>query len=204
MAARFGLFGGSFDPIHFGHLIGARTIAERLNLDRVVLIPSARPPHKQGREVTEARHRLEMARRAVAGDPMFEVDDLELHRQGPSYTFDTVTEYRRRGGADAELFWLIGADSLPELPTWYRIAELVGIVHIVTITRPGWLPPDPSQLEKAVGQAAAAQLLRGCEPTPGIDISATTIRTRVRENRPIRYLVPEPVESYIREHSLYL
>lgn len=115
---RLGLFGGSFDPIHFGHLRAARFAAELLGLERVVLIPSARPPHKLSNAVTEPAHRLAMTRLAVEGDSVFEVDDLELHRAGPSYTFDTVGEYRRRLGSAAELVWFIGADTLPKLSTW--------------------------------------------------------------------------------------
>jgi nicotinate-nucleotide adenylyltransferase len=203
MAQSVALYGGSFDPIHFGHLIGARQIAEHFSIERVVLIPSARPPHKLKRPMTEARHRLEMTRLAVAGDSLFEVDDLELHREGPSYSIDTVFEYRRRLGPDAELYWLLGSDSLPELVTWHRAAELVKAVRMVTFTRPGWTAPDERLLAEKLGYEAAAQLLRDCVPTAQIDISATAIRDRVRAGKPIRYLVPESVASYISAHCLY-
>jgi len=203
MSQGVGLYGGSFDPIHFGHLIGARSIAEQLGLARIFLIPSARPPHKREHVLTEPGHRLDMARLAVQGDPLFEVDDLELHRQGPSYTFDTVSEYRRRLGEAVELCWIIGADSLPELPTWYRIADLVKVVRIVTTTRPGWRPPNNSLLEPTIGPESTRQLLRDCLPTPGIEISSTDIRARVRSSRPIRYLVPASVASHIQAHCLY-
>lgn len=200
---RLGLFGGSFDPIHHGHLIVARSAAEQLGLPRVVLIPSARPPHKPGDLVIDPAHRLSMVQAAVAGDPLFAVDDLELHRSGPSYTFDTVGEYRRRMGADAELIWFIGADSLPQLPTWYRVADLVQAVRIVTLSRAGWSPPEPARLEVAVGPVAARQLLRDCLTTPTVEISATDIRERVRSGRPIINLVPLGVRSYIDAHELY-
>ncbi|MBI5761913.1 MAG: nicotinate (nicotinamide) nucleotide adenylyltransferase [Planctomycetes bacterium] len=200
---QLGLFGGSFDPIHHGHLIVARSAAEQLGLARVVLIPSARPPHKLGRMVTDPAHRLAMVEAAIAGDPLFAVDDLELHRSGPSYTFDTVGEYRRRMGADAELIWFIGADSLLQLPSWYRVAELVQAVRIVTLTRAGWSPPEPARLDAAVGPVAARQLLRDCLTTPTIEISATDIRKRVRDGLPIINLVPASVRAYIDAHEMY-
>jgi nicotinate-nucleotide adenylyltransferase len=203
MNERVGLYGGSFDPIHFGHLIGARSIAEQLGMTRVILIPSPRPPHKRDQTLTDPLHRLEMTRRAVDGETLFEVSDVELHREGPSYTFDTVAEFRRCLGSAPELFWIIGADTLPELPTWYRIAELTRAVRIVTLARSGWQPPEASFLEQSVGHQAAEQLLRDCLPTPAIDIRARDIRARVREGRSVRYLIPEAIESYIRGHSLY-
>lgn len=203
MSHRIGLYGGSFDPIHFGHLISARGIAEQLGLDRVVLIPSARPPHKQSVSLTDPAHRLAMAALAVEADPLFGVSDLELRRHGPSYTFDTVTEFRNMMGPDVELAWFIGGDTLTELPTWYRVAELVKIVRIVTAVRPGWSPPPIGHLAAAVGEQSAMQLLADCLRTPAIDISATDIRGRVRAGKPIRYLVPDEVASYIMKHSLY-
>ncbi len=203
MSQRIGLYGGSFDPIHFGHLISARGIAEQLGLDRVVLIPSARPPHKQAVPLTDPAHRLAMAALAVEEDPLYGVSDLELRRHGPSYTFDTVTEFRNMMGPDVELAWFIGGDTLPELPTWYRIAELVKIVRIVTACRPGWSPPPIDHLATAVGDEPAAQLLGDCLSTPAIDISATDIRNRVRAGKPVRYLVPDGVASYITKHALY-
>lgn len=203
MSQRIGLYGGSFDPIHFGHLISARSLAEQLGLDRVVLIPSARPPHKQGVPMTPAEDRLAMARLAVEGDPAFGVSEIELQREGPSYTFDTIAEFRRVVGPDIELVWFIGADSLPELPTWYRVAELVQAVRIVTACRPGWTPPPAGALARAVGEKASARLLQDCLQTPQIDISATEIRQRVRAGLPIRYLVPDRVAAHIDHVRLY-
>ncbi|MEK6642622.1 MAG: nicotinate-nucleotide adenylyltransferase [Planctomycetota bacterium] len=200
---RLGLFGGSFDPIHFGHLRAARFAAEHLGLERVVLIPSARPPHKLTSTVTEPIHRLAMTRLAVEGDSLFDVDDLELHRAGPSYTFDTVGEYRRRLGTTAELVWFIGADTLPKLPKWYRVAELVQVIRIVTLTRAGWRPPEPRVLEPSVGGEAARQLLRDCLPTPVFEVSGTGIRQRVNDHMSIRSMVPDPVASYIDALGLY-
>ncbi|MFH1419983.1 MAG: nicotinate-nucleotide adenylyltransferase [Planctomycetota bacterium] len=202
-AQRIALFGGSFDPIHFGHLISARSIAEQLDLSRVILIPAPRPPHKPNVVLTDTSQRIAMARLAVEGDPLFSVSDIEMKRGGPSYTIDTVSAFRAELGASAVLHWIIGADSLPELVTWRRIAELVTRVTIVTATRPGWTPPDLSQLAGAVGREQAQSLLDQCCATPAIDISATDIRGRVAANLPIRYLVPAAVASYIVRYGLY-
>jgi nicotinate-nucleotide adenylyltransferase len=203
MSEQIGLYGGSFDPIHFGHLISARAIGEQLDLASIVLIPSRQPPHKAPGRVSEAAHRLAMTRLAVEGDAFFEVSDIEMHRAGPSYTLDTIVSFRERIGGDAKLFWIIGADSLPELPTWYRVAELVRSVTIVTAVRPGWRLPDLDVLAPAVGEASAKELLSNCCLTPPIGISATDIRARIAAGRSVRYLLPEAVMSYIEEHALY-
>jgi|CXWL01.1.fsa_nt_gi nicotinate-nucleotide adenylyltransferase len=204
MTTHIGLYGGSFDPIHFGHLISARSAAEQLGLSRIVLIPSAVPPHKQEHVLTPAEDRLSMARLAVADDPMFEVSDIELRRAGPSYTFDTVTQFRKQLGPAVNLCWIIGADSLSRLPTWYRIAELVKLVRIVTLTRPGWTHEQARVvLNAGLGPAATDVLLQDCLNTPAIQISATQIRTRLGDGKSIRYLVPESVRSYIKDKHLY-
>lgn len=204
MSKRIGLYGGSFDPIHVGHLISARSIAETMSFSKVILIPSARPPHKEGVAMTTAVHRMAMVRLAIEGDPLFEASDVEMGRAGPSYSLDTVAEFRRRFGNTLELFWIIGADSLPELPTWHRIEELVKKVTIVTAARPGFVKPAVADLAEAVGEEAAQALLSNCCPTPEIDISATRIRARVAVGNSIRYLTPEAVASYIGRNGLYV
>jgi len=203
MTQRLGLYGGSFDPIHFGHLVSARAIAEHFNIQRIILIPAARPPHKTGPSVTPVEHRLTMARLAVEGDPLFEVSDAETLRSGPSYTIDTVDYFRVQCGPAVELFWIIGADTLPELAQWHRVAELLSRVRIVSAARPGWRTPDLANLRSKVGDDPVDRLLRDCCPTPEIDISATDIRHRVQSNRSVRYFVPDHVIAYITAHSLY-
>jgi nicotinate-nucleotide adenylyltransferase len=204
MTTHIGLYGGSFDPIHFGHLICARSAAEQLGLSQVILIPSAAPPHKLNRTIAPAEHRLAMVRLAVSADPLFDVSDIELHRAGPSYTFDTVTQFRSKLGAQTQLCWMIGGDSLPQLPTWYRIAELVKLVRIVTLARPGWSGNQAkAALEASLGAAAADGLVKDCLNTPAIQISATQVRSRIGERKSIRYLVPEVVRSYIDDNRLY-
>ncbi len=197
------LYGGSFNPIHNGHLIIARAAAEQLGVERTILIPSAAPPHKTGSDLASPEDRLEMVRLAIAGEPGFEVSDIELHRQGPSYTILTIEAHRRELGSDVPLYWLIGGDTLPELHTWYRISELAELCSIVTAARPGFETPDLSALFGALTLAQIRRLQESTLFTPRIDISATEIRHRIRDGRPIRYLVPDPVAEYILANGLY-
>lgn len=206
MSTRLGLFGGSFNPIHLGHLICARAVAERLRLDRIVLIPAAAPPHKPTHALAPAQHRLAMARLAVQGDALFEVSDIELSRPGPSYTFDTVSSLRTARPDVTEWNWIIGADSLAELESWHRIADLAKLTRIVTMVRPGHTrrtAADLPGLLAKLGPPALEEILALQLPTPAIDISATDIRTRVARRQSIRYLTPDAVVDYIREQAVY-
>lgn len=203
MAGGIALFGGTFNPIHLGHLIAARAVAEHLGLARVVLIPSASPPHKRGPDLADAEDRLEMARRAVAGEDGFDVSDVEIRRSGVSYTILTVQAYREKLGAGTPLYWIIGGDTLGELHTWYRVAELADLCQIVTAVRPGFETPDLSGLAVRLSPEQIQRLKDAVLPTPRIDISATDIRQRIRKGRSIRFLVPEPVREYILAHRLY-
>ncbi len=196
------LFGGSFNPIHNGHLIVARAAAERLRVSRVVFVPSPSPPHKTGTGLADAADRLAMVRLAIAGEPLFDCSDIETRRAGPSYTILTVEDYRRTQ-ADRELFWLIGADSLADLHSWHRVAELVDACRIVTAARPGFETPDLSSLERVLRPEHVRRIEADILPTPRIDISATEIRRRVAEGRSIRYLLPEPVADYLVRRGLY-
>jgi nicotinate-nucleotide adenylyltransferase len=189
-------FGGSFNPLHVGHLLVARAIAEARNADQVVLIPSAQPPHKAvSADLAEAQHRLGMCQAVSQADPFFKTEPLELERAGPSYTIDTTRELTRRGWG--RISWLIGADMLQILPKWHLPDDLLREVDFVIARRPGtpidWptLPPQFRSLSANVVDA------------PLIDVSATQIRQRVRDGKSIRYLVPPEVEAYIRKHHLY-
>ncbi len=203
MPARIGLYGGTFDPIHLGHLIVARAVRELLAMERMILIPSARPPHKAAEETTAAAHRLAMTRLAADGEPGMEVSDCEIKRSGPSYTIDTVAEFRRRLGDDVELNWIIGADTLRELATWHRVEELVDACRFVVAARPGSESPDLDPLREVLRDEQIDRLRANRVETPLIDISATEIRRRVADGRSIRWLVPESVRAYIHEHRLY-
>jgi nicotinate-nucleotide adenylyltransferase len=197
------LFGGSFDPLHCGHLIVSRYVAEHMGLARIILIPSAAPPHKLDRVLSPATHRLAMCQAAAAEDPLFEVSDCELRRPGPNYTIHTIEHFRTTCGDAVEYCWLIGMDSLAELPTWHRAAELVEACTIITAARPGYADPVDTVLATCFSPAQVARLRRQIIAGPRIDISGTDIRARVATGRSIRYLVPEPVRKYIAEHSLY-
>ena len=189
-------FGGSFNPIHHGHLICSRAVAEQRGYQRVVLVPSAQPPHKpDAANMAAAAERLAMCRLAVAGDPQFEVDDLELHRSGRSYTLDTVKQLKAR--AEKEIHWLIGADMLLYLPYWHQPRQLLAETHFVILARPGWmldwnvLPAEFRHLEKNVVEA------------PLLEISSTDIRDRVAAGKSIDYLTPPGVCRHVRERGLY-
>lgn len=203
MAERILLFGGSFDPIHNGHLIVARHVAEELGLGRVILIPSASPPHKQGVRLAPIADRLAMCRLVAAEDPLFEVSDWEAGRAGPNYTLLTIQHFRALLGPGPELCWLVGMDSLNELGTWYHAGELVDACTIVTTARPGSVRPDPDALAKCFSPPQVEKLLRHVVAGPHIDIASTDIRARGRAGQSTRYLVPEAVATYIKERGLY-
>ncbi len=197
------LFGGTFDPIHFGHLIVGRSVREQAGASSVVFIPSARPPHKTGLSITAVTHRLEMVRLAIEGEDGFAMDDLETRRAGPSYTLETVRAYRAKLGSEIRLFWLIGADSLPELVTWYHASELLDECEIITACRPGFDELNWEPVQAVFSKSQIARLASGVLSTPRIDISSTDIRQRVAEGKSIQYLVPDTVREYIETDRLY-
>jgi len=197
------LFGGSFNPIHHGHLIVARHAAETLGLNRVILMPSALPPHKPSAGLAPASDRLAMCQLAVENDPQFEVSDWEIRREGPNYTLETIRHFRESGYEPADVHWLIGMDSLHELGTWYRATELVDECTIVTVARPGAAHPTRAALRKTFGSAQADRLLARIVDGPHIDIASTDIRARTASGAGIRYLVPESVRAFIGERGLY-
>ena len=203
MSQRIALFGGSFNPIHVGHLIIARSIGEQLGLDRLVFLPSATPPHKSAGALAPADHRAEMVKLAFADEPLFEYNDYDQTREGPSYTVNTVAHFRKELGPDAVIHWIIGADTVAELANWYRVRALVDSCRIVVANRPGWERVNFEALRTRLGDEQIASIRDGLVETPRIDISATDIRRRVRAGRSIRYLVPEAVSTYIDEHGLY-
>lgn len=197
------LFGGSFDPIHHGHLIVCRYAAETLGAGRVVLIPGASPPHKQDVTLTPAADRLELCRLAAGGDPLFEVSDWEARQAGPNYTLHTVRRFRQTQPEQTRLYWLIGMDSLAELSSWYRVGELVALCTLVTAGRPGCEWPDRSSLVESMSAEQIRELEAHILDSPLIDISGSDIRARVRAGRSIRYLVPESVREAIEARGLY-
>jgi len=192
------LFGGSFNPVHHGHLIVARYVAEHLGVARTILIPSAAPPHKQDQQLAPAEQRLALCRLAVTDDAQFEVSDWEISQPGPNYTIRTIGHFRSAAGPTTELYWLIGMDSLHELPGWHRAAELVDLCSIVTAARPGFEPPDRAKLAERFPPAQIDKLLHHVVEGPHIDIASSDIRARVQAGLSIRYLVPEAVREYVQ------
>ncbi|MBN2376598.1 MAG: nicotinate-nucleotide adenylyltransferase [Sedimentisphaerales bacterium] len=197
------LFGGTFDPIHNGHLIIARAVAEQLAVEKVILIPSAVPPHKMDQQISPAADRLQMTQLAVSEDYLFEVSDCELHRSGPSYTLETVLHFRQLCGPAVQLFWLIGADTISDLPGWYKISDLLEHCTIVTAARAGCEMNDWHLLSDKLTSPQILRLKKHVLQTPLIEISATEIRRRVKNNQSIHYLVPAAVNDYIVSGGLY-
>ncbi len=188
---RLGVFGGTFDPPHLGHLVVAQDACTALALDGVLFVLAASPPHKQGRAHTPAPIRLEMLQAATRGDPRFQACDIELRRRGPSYTVDTLRELAAEDPA-RELFLLIGADQARDFAAWRAPDEIVRLATVVALSREGEeMPPG-----------TPVQALRWL-PVTRLDISATDIRRRVSVGEPIRYLVPDAVEAIIRREGLY-
>jgi len=199
---RIGLLGGTFDPIHFGHLLLAVHSHEKLDLDRVMFIPARLPPHK-GRPTAKAADRLAMVRLAVADDERFLVCDCELGRAEPSYTIQTVRQLQSSLGSEAHLFWLIGSDMVEDLPSWHKIGELVELIEIIVVSRAGQARPNYSALEQALTGEQIKRLRTGAIDLPLIDISSTQIRERLGQGQSVRYLLPRVVEDYIIQHKLY-
>ena len=196
---RIGLLGGTFDPIHLGHLIVAEEARTRLSLDRLLFVPSRQPWRKAGREIAPEGDRLAMVRLAVEGNPGFEVSLVDLEREGPSYSVDTVCDVRATLSPEAELYFILGYDALMDLPHWHAPAELARITRLVTVIRPGYAL-DWSPLEQAIPQARETVMLL---ETPEIGISSTEVRQRVAAGRSIRYWVPDLVAEYIQQQGLY-
>jgi len=197
---KIGILGGTFNPIHLGHLLTAQDALEQLGLERVIFIPSATPPHKVVDKLASGRDRLRMIRLAIHGQHRFDVDDLEIERGGKSYSVDTLTELRRRHPR-AALYFIIGADSLRELHLWREVRRLVTLCTFVTVPRPGFEPKpvvDP-RLDPATRRRLRQQVLRG----HACAIASRDIRARVASRRSIRYLVPDAVREYIRRRRLY-
>jgi nicotinate-nucleotide adenylyltransferase len=194
---RAGVLGGTFDPIHHAHLFIAEQAREQLGLEYTVFVPSCQPPHKLHDPLTSAEHRLAMTTLAVADNPAFRVSRLELDRPGPSYTIDTLRALR--AGGLAEPHFILGADAVLEMGSWYQPAAILREFEVVAVAREG---SDLGRLEEALGAELAARV-RVLE-VPLLEISATEIRRRVREGRSIRYLTPPAVVEYIARHGLYL
>jgi nicotinate-nucleotide adenylyltransferase len=199
---RIGVFGGTFDPVHQGHMILAEQCREQGRLDLVYFIPSARPPHKQDRSLTPFAQRAEMLSLAIAGNPAFQLNELEKDRSGLSYTVDTLAELRQ-SHADAELSLILGSDCLPDLKHWHEPARIVEMASLLIVARPGWSLWSADLLRGALRLAPSIPLRQQVVHSPLIELSSRDLRRRVREGHTLRYLVPRGVECYIETHQLY-
>lgn len=199
MTGRLGVLGGTFDPVHFGHLFAAEEAADRLGLYRVLFVPTREPPHKQAEPVATAEQRLAMVRLAVDGNPLFEVCTLELERAGPSYTVDTLGALGRLYPRD-ELHFIVGMDSLRDMPLWYQPRGVASLARIVAVARGGEGPVDLREVEALVPEVRGRVSVI---ERPALEISGTELRRRIAEGHPVRYLVPDSVIAYIEEQGLY-
>ncbi|MFZ1934929.1 MAG: nicotinate-nucleotide adenylyltransferase [Thermoguttaceae bacterium] len=199
---RLGIFGGTFDPVHYGHLLLAECCREQCRLDAVWFLPTAVPPHKQQRELTPAAARIEMLELAIAGNPAFSLCCYEAERGGINYTVDTLAHFHDED-ASRELFLLLGADMFVDLPNWRCAARVVELALPVAVCRPGWGPIDFEPL-RGIAAAERIELMRRHRvEMPEIGISSSEIRRRVELGRSIRYRTPRAVEMYIQTHGLY-
>lgn len=218
MIQKIGILGGTFNPVHYGHLAAAEEVMHRLGLDKVLFIPTFIPPHKQDEDLPSGAHRLEMVRIAVQGNPAFEPSDIEIRRGGRSYTIDTIEELHR-SLPGAEFYFLTGIDTFLEIQTWHRWQHLLAQCIFVVLSRPGYrftdleridfMRPSRPDFEKMDGGSLAQAVVRTgaysvfLEMIPLYDISSTDIRARVKQGGSVKYLLPDAVENYIIKNKFY-
>ncbi|MGE5454737.1 MAG: nicotinate-nucleotide adenylyltransferase [Methylocystaceae bacterium] len=194
---KLGIMGGTFDPIHLGHLAAAENARYYLNLDLVLFMLSAQPPHKDNQIVSPAHHRLRMVEMAIADNPCFKVSTLEMERQGASYTVDTLKELKQKLD-NPDIYFLMGSDSLFDLVNWYHYEEIASLCTLVSISRPGF-----ANEEAFASVPIAIRKKTITLEVPGLEVSSTELKRRLQSGEPVRYLLPEAVASYIEEQGLY-
>lgn len=199
---KVGIMGGTFDPIHFGHLVIAEQIRFEYGLEKVLFIPAGIPPHKTGLDISESKHRYFMTLLATITNPYFEVSKMEIENNEVSYTINTIKKLQEIYGEDTELYFITGADAICELDTWKDVSELLNLCNFIAATRPGL---DSSFVDEKINelQTRYHAFIRKMD-VPALAISSTAIRNKVREKQSIKYLLPESVEYYIYKNNLYL
>jgi len=210
---RIGLFGGTFNPIHLGHLLGAEEIRDTFGLDEIIFIPSAIPPHKDLNEVIDVKHRLEMVRLAIASNPFFSISDVELTRPGKSYAIDTIRYFREKN--DLDLFFILGREAFVEIETWKDYQDLFTLCHFIVMTRPGFQKtPVASQLPQSLTPVFRYDIETKVwthfsgyhlyfKEISFLDISSTRVRQLIERRESVRHWVPPEVEAYIQSRGLY-
>jgi len=198
---RIGILGGTFNPIHYGHLIMAETIRESFELDKILFIPSGQPPHKTCSVLADAESRFEMVQRAVGSNRFFEASRIEIDRKGYTYTIDTLNLLKKEYGPGTKIYFLIGSDVIPELKTWKDYRNVFRMCEFIAAIRPGY---DEEIYKDALREGRISDELKiNMTKAPYIEISSSVIRERVRKGQTIKYLVPENVEYYIYSKGLY-
>ena len=212
---KIGLFGGTFNPIHLGHLRSAEEIRESFELGQVIFIPASSPPHKDKGDILPASQRAPMVRLAIADNPRFAFSEVELRRPGKSYSVETITHFRQQFGPDTELYFILGLDAFLEINTWKEYAALFALCHFIVMTRPGFekkFTPEHLPIEMAKYFCYDSQRGRYAHHSgffvfpkeiTALDISSTQIRQNIREHHSVKYLLPEPVETFIYQNELY-
>ena len=203
MSEKIILFGGTFDPVHTGHIAVAQAAAEKIGAGKVILIPARRSPHKEQKPAAVDNDRIAMLKLAVAGKSLFQISPVEFNRAEPSYTIDTIRHFRQKLGTHCQLYWLIGADMLKDLPKWHRIDELLRECPICVMNRGGFDRPDFDSLAAKLGKEAAEKLRQNMIKTPLIEISSTDIRQKVSQNQNVSKFLHPDVLNYIKSHRLY-
>ncbi len=198
-----GIMGGTFDPIHYGHLVNAEGARVKFALDKVVFVPCGNPPHKKGYPVTPAEHRYQMTLLATVTNPHFTISRQEIDQPGLSYTVDTMRAFRRLYGDETELYFITGADAILEILTWKDVEELIALCNFIAATRPGYSLTGLEAIVATLRETRKKDLRVDSVEVPALMISSTDIRERVRLGQPIKYLLPETVENYIFKEGLY-
>ncbi len=199
---RVGIFGGTFDPIHLGHLILAEQCREQAQLERVLFIPAAAPPHKRDRALTSFGQRVEMLSLAISGQPAFGIDELEKDRAGASYTVDTLTQLHATRPGD-DFYFILGSDSVRDLPLWYQPCRILELASLLVVARADFPPFAAEELRTALGLEAEFPLRYQVVEMPLITLASRDIRQRIAEGRSVRYMIPRAVEAFIAEKGLY-
>lgn len=200
VSKKIGIMGGTFNPIHYGHLIAAKWAKENFQLDKVVFIPAGFPPHKQEKEVLPVKHRYLMTLLATIDEPDFEVSTIEIDRQGPSYTIDTIKQIHTYN-KNTQIFFITGADSILELHTWKKYEELIKSCYFIAATREGY---DTEKLYERIEELDGKFGKRIFHmEIPPVGISSTELRNRLKQGKTVKYLIPPTVEKYIKKNNLY-
>jgi nicotinate-nucleotide adenylyltransferase len=198
---KIGIMGGTFDPIHYGHLVTAEAAREKFCLDKVIFVPSGNPPHKRSKEISPGIDRVNMTVLATANNPYFEVSDIELKRDGYTYTVDTLKEFIKMYGENTRFYFITGADAVMEILTWKDVSTILKLCRIVSAYRPG---SDINKFRSMVDELERVHRSNiHLIEVPALAISSTEIRKRVKSGITIKYLLPEKVEKYILEKGLY-